>query len=83
MGPVVIIVVSKLLKGALLLALGPPWRGGGGLFERPMQAFMPTILLRVPRRDPLRPDAQANPPDGQPRHPPVPRRQRAVHCHYE
>ena len=42
-GPVVIIVVSKLLKGALLPALGPPWRDGGGLFERPMQAFMPPI----------------------------------------
>src|ERR1700722_10350230 len=46
MGPLVVVMRSEPVEAALLLLRGVSWRPRGLLFERPMHAFVPPVLLR-------------------------------------
>src|SRR6267142_6332759 len=65
MRPFVVVLVPKCIEAALLGADRRCWRLGRGLLQRAMEPFVPTVLTWSTRIDPLRDDAQFDPPDRQ------------------
>src|SRR6267142_4014885 len=65
MRPFVVVLVPKCIEAALLGADRRCGRLGRGLLQRTMEPFVPTVLTWSTRIDPLRHDAQFDPPDRQ------------------
>ena len=57
--------VEEAIKAGLLLQKVGSGRLGGFLFQGEMHAFVPAVLLRMPRLDAFNANAQAEPPDRQ------------------
>ena len=66
MWPIVVVVLSKLIKSPLLEAQGPRRRGGGFLFQRAMKPFMAAVLGGLGRFNALGDNAELDPPNRQP-----------------
>jgi len=67
-GPLVVIDPTKVIEPALLGGEGRPgsvMRKGGSLLERPVHAFMASILVGLSGLDALGEDAEGDPPDGE------------------
>ena len=71
-GPFLVILMPKPIKGLLLVFWGGLGRPGGGLFQGAVHPFMATIFLWMARSDAFRYDAQTHPPDRQAERPPRP-----------
>src|SRR5258707_1681609 len=78
--PLAVEDASELIEAFLLFDQGRRRRLGCRIFERSVHALMPAVLLRLGRLDPLRPDAELDPPQRQRREnsPPRPRKRGAV-----
>src|SRR5262245_38391247 len=70
MWPLVVVFRTEHIEPSLLAApRSGRWSGRAGL-QFAVKLLMGPVLLEMPDGNPLRHDAQADPPDGQPRQPP-------------